>query len=56
MLESNKQYRWNLGNDMPEGKWISGRFDRNIRIDHPTHGVWQTHAHVLGRRDEVLQL
>lgn len=37
-----------------EGKWISGRFDRNIRIDQPTHGVGQVHAHVLGRKkDEI---
>lgn len=37
-----------------EGKWISGRFDRNIRIDQPTHGVGQTHAHVLGRKGEEI--
>lgn len=37
-----------------EGKWIPGRFDRNIRIDHPTHGAGQTHAHVLGRRGEEI--
>lgn len=35
-----------------EGKWIPGRFDSNIRIDHPTHGAGQTHAHVLGRKGE----
>lgn len=34
---------------LKEGKWINGRFDRNIRIDQPTHGVGQTHAHVYGR-------
>lgn len=33
-----------------EGKWVNGRFERNIRIDLPTHGVGQTHAHVLGRK------
>lgn len=34
-----------------EGKWVSGRFDDNIRIDHATHGgPGQTHAHVLGRK------
>lgn len=27
-------------------KWISGRFDRNIGIDQPTHGAGQQHAHV----------
>ena len=39
---------------LQEGKWINGRFDRNIRIDQPTHGVGQTHAHVLGRKGEQL--
>ena len=33
-----------------EGKWISGRFDSNIRIDQPSHGVGQAHAHVLCRK------
>ena len=32
-----------------EGKWIDGRFERNIRIDHPGHGVGQDHAHIYGR-------
>lgn len=39
-----------------EGKLVSGRFPRNIRVDHPTHlqRDGQQHAHVLGRRgDEV---
>ena len=36
-------------------KWISGRFDHNIGIDQPTHGVGQQHAHVYGRkRDEIV--
>lgn len=35
---------------LQEGKWISGRFERNIRIDQPTHGAGQPHAHVLGRK------
>ncbi len=39
---------------LEEGKWIDGRFDRNIRIDHPTHGVGQTHAHVYGRKGSEL--
>ena len=39
---------------LQEGKWIAGRFDRNIRIDQPTHGVGQTHAHVLGRKGEEI--
>ena len=31
-----------------------GRFASNIRIDQPTHGVGQTHAHVYGRKgDEI---
>lgn len=33
-----------------EGKWVSGKFDHNIRIDQPTHGAGQTHAHVFGRK------
>jgi hypothetical protein len=35
-----------------EGKWISGRFDRNIRIDQPTHmhGDGKVHGHVYGRK------
>lgn len=37
-----------------EGKWVTGRFDRNIRIDQPTHGAGQTHAHVLGRKGEEI--
>jgi hypothetical protein len=39
-----------------ERKWVSGRFDRNIGIDQPSHlhGDGQTHAHVLGRsRNEL---
>ena len=35
-----------------EGQWIGGRFDRNIRIDHPTHGVGQTHAHIYARNGQ----
>ena len=37
-----------------EGKWIPGRFDRNIRIDQPSHGAGQMHAHVLGRKGEEI--
>lgn len=39
-----------------EGKWVPGRFDRNIRIDQPSHlqGDGQTHAHVLGRKGDEL--
>ncbi len=39
---------------LSEGKWTSGRFERNIRIDQPTHGVGQTHAHILGRKGDQL--
>lgn len=39
---------------LDEGKWVKGRFDNNIRIDQPTHGSGQTHAHVYGRKgDEI---
>ncbi|WP_299005908.1 hypothetical protein [uncultured Caulobacter sp.] len=35
-----------------EGKWISGRFPDNIRIDQPTHlaGQGQIHGHVHDRK------
>lgn len=33
-----------------EGKFISGRFDRNIRIDNANYGPGDRHAHVLGRK------
>jgi hypothetical protein len=35
---------------LDEGKWVKGRFDKSIRIDQPTHGAGQTHAHVYGRK------
>jgi hypothetical protein len=37
-------------------KWIPGRFERNIGIDQPTHGVdvGQQHAHVYGRKGEQI--
>lgn len=37
---------------LDEGRFLSGRFDRNIRIDQPTHvaGNGKVHAHVLGRK------
>lgn len=38
------------GEVLQEGKWVSGRFEKNIRVDQPTHGVGQTHAHVLCRK------
>lgn len=39
---------------LEEGKTINGRFSRNIRLDQPTHGVGQTHAHVMGRKGDEL--
>lgn len=41
---------------LDEGKLVSGRFPRNIRVDEPTHlaGDGQTHAHVFGRRGNEL--
>jgi hypothetical protein len=44
-------------NQLNEGQWIKGRFDRNIRLDQPTHlqGQGQAHAHVYGRKgDEIV--
>ena len=39
---------------LDEGRWLDGRFEKNIRIDQPTHGVGQQHAHVYGRKgDEI---
>lgn len=35
---------------LEEGKWVASQFDNNIRIDQPSHGVGQTHAHIFGRR------
>lgn len=39
-----------------EGQWISGRIDRNIRLDQATHlqGAGQAHAHVHGRKGDEL--
>lgn len=42
------------GEQLNEGKWVSGRFDRNIRIDQPTHGAGQRHGHILGRKGHEL--
>ena len=35
-----------------DGLWLDGRFNRNIRIDRPTHlgGTGDPHAHVYGRK------
>ena len=38
------------GQLLKEGKLVSGRFENNIRIDQPTHGMGQRHAHVSGRK------
>ncbi len=37
-----------------EGKWLSGRFPDNIRIDLPTHGAGKAHGHVYGRKGNEL--
>ena len=37
-----------------EGKWVRGSFPTSIRIDQPTSGAGQTHAHVFGRRGNEL--
>jgi hypothetical protein len=38
-----------------EGKWIPGRFEKNIRIDRATHlGSGEKHAHVYGRKGELI--
>lgn len=37
-----------------EGKWVSGRFDQNIRIDQANYGAGQRHAHVYGRKGNEL--
>lgn len=41
---------------LEEGKWIDGRFEKNIRVDQPTHGVGQQHAHIYGRKGEQLMV
>jgi len=33
-----------------EGKWIPTKKSNTMRIDHATHGVGPTHAHVYGRK------
>lgn len=33
-----------------EGKTYNGSFDKSLRVDNPTHGTGQRHAHVFGRR------
>lgn len=41
---------------LDEGRFIDGRFKKNIRIDRPTHmaGDGDVHAHVFGRRGNQL--
>lgn len=39
---------------LDEGQRISGRFEHNIRIDQPTYGAGQQHAHILGRKGNEL--
>lgn len=33
-----------------EGIWLNAAWDQSIRIDQPTHGSGQTHAHIFGRK------
>src|SRR5258708_4698320 len=37
-----------------EGKQLSGRFPKNIRLDHPTYGAGMTHGHVHGRKGDQI--
>lgn len=37
-----------------EGKWIKTKSNNNIRIDNPTHGAGQTHAHIYGRKGDKI--
>lgn len=41
---------------LDEGKFVDGRFERNIRIDQPTHlrGDGSMHAHIYGRKGNQL--
>ena len=41
---------------LDEGKFVNGRFQKNIRIDQPKHlhGAGSIHAHVLGRKGNEL--
>ena len=39
---------------LDEGKWIDGSFQGKIRVDEPTYGAGQKHAHVYGRRGDEL--
>lgn len=37
-----------------EGKWIKTTTSNKIRIDKPTHGAGQTHAHIYGRKGKEM--
>ncbi|MGJ8690834.1 MAG: hypothetical protein ACSHXZ_15110 [Gammaproteobacteria bacterium] len=39
---------------LKEGKWIPTSSKNKMRIDHPTHGVGQTHVHIYGRKGEEI--
>lgn len=39
---------------LEEGKWYKGRFDKSVRVDNPTHGVGERHAHLYGRKGEKI--
>ena len=37
---------------LEQRKTYNGRFERNLQVDNPTHGVGERHAHLLGRRGD----
>ena len=40
---------------LAEGKWVSGRFENNIRIDRATHLLsGDQHAHIYGRKGSLV--
>jgi len=45
---------YDLGKDethrIDEGKWVKTDTTNSIRVDQPTHGVGQPHAHIYGRK------
>jgi hypothetical protein len=40
----------NEAHRIDEGKWVPTKTSNTMRIDHATHGVGQTHAHIYGRK------
>ena len=37
-----------------EGKWIQQSKKSSIRVDQPTHGIGQAHAHIYGRKGKEI--